>query len=83
METCAQAADLARTQEFLSNLGGVVGAQVWISGSKILARVEVQEWSELSDADLRSACQKKLGSKLTPALLMLERTRGEKHVRTA
>lgn len=83
MNTSAKSADLSLTREFLANQAGVAGAEVWSSGTKILARVEVYEWSELSDTDLRGACYRTLGADLTPALVMLERTRGGRDVKTA
>ncbi|QYK53010.1 MAG: hypothetical protein KF824_12205 [Fimbriimonadaceae bacterium] len=75
--------NVAKTQDFLSQQPGVADVQVWISGEKILAQVQIYEWSKVSDFDLRSACKRKIGAKLTPALILMERIQGEKSMRSA
>lgn len=64
-------------QEFLATIEGVHQATVWRAGDKMLARVTVNDWSLLSDVDLRHACLKKLGSEYAPALIMVERIAGD------
>ncbi|MFM9874380.1 MAG: hypothetical protein ACKVQS_13055 [Fimbriimonadaceae bacterium] len=78
-----QGPDLDLTREFFLNTEGVLEADVWLSGEKILARITVNDWSILSDTDLRIACKRKLGSDQTPTLIMLERICGEKQQRAA
>jgi hypothetical protein len=75
--------DITRTREFFLNTEGVLEADVWTSGEKILARITVNDWSVLSDTDLRMACKRKLGSEQTPTLIMLERICGEKQQHVA
>lgn len=74
-----QEPETSRTRDYLQTIHGVLNADVWTSGDKVLARVEVNDWSILSDTDLRMACKKKLGAKLTPSLIMIERIIGERH----
>lgn len=75
--------DIAKTQDFLAAQPGVADVQVWVSGEKILAQVQIFEWSQVSDFDLRAACKRKIGAKLTPALILMERVQGEKSMRSA
>lgn len=75
--------DINLTREYFLNTEGVLEADVWISGEKMLARITVNDWSVLSDTDLRMACKRKLGPEQTPTLIMLERICGEKQLRAA
>lgn len=75
--------NIAKTQDFLSQQAGVANVQVWVSGEKILAQVQIYEWSKVSDFDLRAACKRKIGAKLTPALILMEKIKGEKSMRSA
>lgn len=78
-----QPASPSKTRAFLLNVNGVLDADVWSVNHKMLARVTVNDWSLLSDTDLRMACQKKLGAEQTPALIMIERIIGERESRAA
>lgn len=78
-----QAPNPTKTRAFFLNVEGVLDADVWTVSDKMLARVTVNDWSILSDTDLRMACHKKLGADLTPALIMIERTIGERERRSA
>lgn len=72
-----QEPDLYKTYQYLISLNGVVDADVWTRNDTILAKVSVNDWSLLNDTDLRMACKKRLGAKLTPSLIMIERVIGE------
>lgn len=70
-------------QDFLATIEGVHQATVWWAGQNLLARVTVNDWSLLTEIDLRQACIDKLGPEYAPSLLMLERISGDSAERAA
>ena len=65
--------DCTETEKFFAAFDGVIEARVWTSGTALLARLIVDAHSHVSGNDLKQACAKKLGTALTPQLLMIER----------
>lgn len=65
--------DTLRIKRFLMIHDGVVDATVWQQNGSVLARVTLMDDVYCEEGDLRSACERELGSKNTPTMIMLQR----------
>lgn len=65
--------DTVKIERFLMVQDGVVDARVWVQNGTVLARITVVEDVICDEGDLRTACERELGSSNTPAIIMLQR----------
>jgi hypothetical protein len=65
--------DTLKIEKFLMVQEGVVDANVWLQKGSVLARVTLVEDVHCEEGDLRSACERELGSSNTPTMIMLQR----------
>ncbi|MDI9637355.1 hypothetical protein QPK87_10535 [Kamptonema cortianum] len=68
---------------FLRSVAGILDASVWPRGETVLARVTVEEGSNICGADLQQACLKQFGKSLTPAMILMEYRRSHLYKKVA
>lgn len=66
---------LGPTQSFLLTISGVLSARVWKKDSHILARLIIDEDTQINAQDIQQACLKELGQHATPQFLLLEKAK--------